>query len=365
MNDSDLHKYIASFDELLDNYDGNLYKIQEKFIRNNIDDTKITFNPIQFLATNAKELLPKCNKNGVLHIFNKRYKIFFDSRINSLSEDNITNLFIESRLQKKKWKKNGFDSDAYMSQYYYLIKEYFYKDPDIPYKAERFYVEYGFFHNINLEPINGLLYLASLKDTDEHLVDKLHDVLDMYFSSDKKEIITFNPYLYIVSNYSKLKHIIGNDRCVNEKKITKHYIISGRKEGLIPYAFDHYKYLANNVKLLNSMMVDTNGNRKYDIVKINPINVAKMFILKNGKVKNEFDPVNFVKLYFDDELVNYDKKLCVDNAHIYFVRSYIMYNFVRWRHTNIYKTLQFIRNRIYDGVRQFPFHAIRFIICSR
>ena len=208
MNDSDLHKYIASFDELLDNYDGNLYNIQEKYIRDKIDTTKITFNPIQFLAANAKEILPKCSKSGILHIFNKKYKIFFDSKITTLSEDNITNLFIESRLQKKKWKKNGFDAEAYMSQHYYLIKEYFYKEPSISYRAERFYVEYGFFNNIKLEPINGLLYLASLNNTDDSvipLIDNLHKVLDMYFSCDKKDIITFKPYLYIVSNYSKLK----------------------------------------------------------------------------------------------------------------------------------------------------------------
>ena len=87
---------------MLDSYDGNLYNIQEKYIRDKVDSTKITFNPIEFLATNAKEILPKCIKNGTLHIFNKKYKILFDSRITNISEDNITNLFIESRLHKKK-----------------------------------------------------------------------------------------------------------------------------------------------------------------------------------------------------------------------------------------------------------------------
>ena len=356
---SSLNKYIASFDELVDNYDGNLYKIQEKYIKENIDYTKLTFNPIKFLATNAKEILSKC-KNGEVNIFNKKYKIFIDSKITSTTEDNITNLFIESRLNKKRWKRDEFDSNAYNSQYYYLINEYFYNQ-NIDYKAERFYVEYGFYNNLHLEPINGLIYLASLNDN--NITDE-NQALNMYFTN-KKETITFNPYVYIVSNFNTLKHIIGGDRCINEKKVTKHYIVTGRKNGLSRCAFDHYKYLANNIKLLNNLMLDENGNKKYDIVKINVINVAKIFILKNGKTKDTFNPVEFVRLYFDDDSVNYDKKLCIDNAHIYFVRTYVLYNYVRWRNTHVYKTLQFIRNRIYDGVRQFPFHAIRFMICSR
>lgn len=359
---SDLHRYIASFDDILDEYDGNLYNIQEKYIKSKIDKSSFSFNPIKFLATNAKHILPLC-KNGVLSMFNKHYKIFYDSKITHISEDNITNLFIESRLQNKKWERDDFDSNAYMSQHYFLIQEYFYKTPLIEHKAERFYVEYGFYNNIVLEPVNGLIYLASLKNPDS--VTNEQESLNLYFSSNNKEILSFNPYLYVASNYNSLKHLLGNDRCLNERKFTKHYIVTGRHEGLRSHCFDHYKYLANNIKLLNSMMVDKNGNRKYDIVKVNPINVAKMFILKNGKIKNTFDSTNFVKLYFNDELVNYDKKLCVDNAHIYFVRSYITYSFVRWRHTNIYKSLQFIRNRIYDGVRQFPFHAVRFFLCSR
>ena len=120
----------------------------------------------------------------------------------------------------------------------------------------------------------------------------------------------------------------------------------------------------NNHEKIKELMTNKKGIYCYDITKVNKINVAKLFIKYKGEDKRSFDPNDFVKLYLTDKEINYDKKLSLENASKYFVQGYITNSTVRWRTTFRYKILQFIRNRIFDGLRQTPIHITKHIVCK-
>lgn len=353
-----LYKYIASFDHLIDKYDGNLYAIQKLFVNS---EESITFHPFLFLASNINYF----NFNYKSNLKYKKYHILEKGKCTKRCEDDITCMFIDLRKNKTEFTKDGFDSDAYASMYHYYIETY-YGRPYVKeeYEIERFYIEYGYWNNMKQEPIDAMIYLASIASTctEEERNMSEQDALRHHFNH-KSYVLVFNPYLYLVSNWELLSSFINLNQCINERHLAKHYICNQSKK-LNLNSFDHYTFLANNINYIEELMLNSEGRKVYDIVKVNPIDTAKLFIKYRGKTLQEFDPVMFVKMYIDDDYINFDKKLSVENAARYFVRGYVHSNIVRWRTTWRYKMLQFIRNRIYDGIRQTPFHLIRAIACK-
>ena len=353
-----LYRYIASFDHILEKYDGNLYEVQEKYI--NSEET-CTFHPFSFLASNMDyfELTYKCNLKY------ERYRILEKGKCTQRCEDDITCMYIDLRKKDIKLERNSFDTDAYACMYHYYIETYYGRPYDKDAKeVERFYIEYGYWNQMKPEPIDGIIYLASIahtcSDTERNMDE--YEAVKHHFQHKQNKLL-FNPYLYLVSNWEILNKFVNVENCINERQLAKHFICNQTKT-LKLNSFDHYSYLANNVNYIEELMLTKQGRKKYDIVQINPINVAKLFIKHKGVSTENFDAVQFVKMYIDDDYINFDKKLSVANATKYFVRGYVHSNIVRWRTTWRYKTLQFLRNRIYDSIRQTPFHLIRAIACK-
>lgn len=358
----ELYRYIASFDDIIDSYDGNLYRVQESY--GSGSGVKLTFHPLAFLASNI-QLFGTKKKTITYEYKDRMYQILTKGKCTQKCEDDITCLYIEMKKQKEQLKKDYFDRDAYASMYYYYIKEYYGRDfKKEEHEVERFYVEYGFRNDLLPEPIDGFIYLASIASTcnEDELRMSEKEAIVHHFQNKTKPLL-FNPYLYLASNWVHLSKFAN--ACIEERQLAKHYITTGLRKQYKIHSFDHYSFLANNTSYIEELMYNINGRKTYDIVKINPIDTAKLFVKYRGICKTDsFDPVSFVKLYIDDEYVNFDKKLSVDNAARYFVRSYVHSSIVRWRTTYRYKVLQFLRNRIYDGIRQTPFHLIRAICCK-
>lgn len=358
-----LYRYIASFDHILEQYDGNLYTIQEKYIES---EEPITFHPFTFLASNMDYFQLKYHGN----LKYESYYILEQGKCTQRCEDDITCMYIDLKKEslKKKtpmFESNLFDVDAYASMYHYYIETYYGRSYNKDMKeVERFYIEYGYWNGMKPKPVDGMIYLASIahKCSEEERNMSDYEAVKHHFKNKSNELL-FNPYLYLVSNWNVLSKFVSVDHCINERQLAKHYICNQGKQ-LKLHSFDHYTYLANNVPYIEELMVTKKGRKVYDIVNINPINAAKIFIKHKGVSAEKFDPVQFVKMYIDDEYINYDKKLSVANAAKYFVRGYVHSNIVRWRTTWRYKTLHFLRNRIYDSIRQTPFHLIRAIACK-
>ena len=96
--------------------------------------------------------------------------------------------------------------------------------------------------------------------------------------------------------------------------------------------------------------------RDYTIHALNDKAVAKNYILHKGVYKtNIFDAASFVKEYIDDYNINYDKKLCIQNAPRYFVESFIRHKKIRWSYSIWYKLVKLSIVRFTESGRQMPF----------
>ena len=356
MNDEILYRYIASYKDVLKEYrEGGLYHVQKKYSH---DTRALTFHPITFFSSNIEYIYENSYIKGeytVLKYNGKIYYLLYKKRLSSKCLDSITNLYIEGLLNDLVWNDSVFDIKGYYSQYYYEIESYYscMKDSKPDKFIDIFYIEYGYINNLLLSPVDGYMYLANIEDVYEEKDDK--SILQLYF--EDPVIFKFDPGMYIASNWEKLKMYVGVDKCIYERKAIKHYLNHGKKLKYSYEVFDMYKYLANDIRKIDEIMRDKNGLIKYDIVRCNPKIVSRMFIKNDGVIlEDKFDPVEFVKMYISDDNVNYDKNLSISNAHIYFVKGYINYDIVRWRTTLRFKILNFIKNRIFDGVRQTPVH---------
>ena len=115
-----LYRYIASFDHILEKYDGNLYEIQEKYINS---EESCTFHPFSFLASNMDyfDLIYKCN------LTYENYRILEKGKCTQRCEDDITCMYIDLRKKNINLDRNSFDTDAYASMYHYYIETYHHK----------------------------------------------------------------------------------------------------------------------------------------------------------------------------------------------------------------------------------------------
>lgn len=369
--DNFIYRYIASFDDLIEK---SVYDAQKHYYTEGID-RDVSFNPYIFLASNAERFFEKGTKTFkttsvskipqrvVVKCFNQSFVVLDNARICEKIEDNIVSLYIKNRLKGNDLERDVFDTDAYYCQYHEMINIMDYKDENISQKTARFYVEYGYWHNLNLKPINGLRYIASFPELITEFATSPGEGLKHYYNARPHETkITFSPSMFIASNYEKMNSFVSEGKCIDDNKVTKYYITKGCVESMATNSFDPWTYLANNPKRIRELCTDERNFIDFQLPKIFPSNVAKMFILHNGKDKKLFESAEFVKMYIDDPDVNYDKKLNIENAAWYFCRGYITTEVVPWRLTYKYKTLMFLQRRLSDAMRQIPIQFGR-IVC--
>ena len=324
----DLLKYIASYDDVINICGKDLYLAQKHQAE---QSREIIFDPALFLASN-KTILEKCytKRNNKIYKFNgQEYTILRKNKIDKVVEDQLINLFIDSSLINKCFKRDGFKTEEYYAQFFEEINIYFDQEQA---NVALFYAECGFWNKLEMKPINYLQYIASVPEL--MCMDNIQ-AIHYFFQKGvlQKHKLSFNPHLYVASNWPLLKDFIGPNNCVYENRAIKHYISIGYQKGFKYDTFNHWDYLANNIKKIDELCIDNNGKYDYNIINITPSKTAKIFLKYKGLNENTFDPVSFVKMYVDEPDINYDKKLSINNATKYFVKGYTTNNIVRWRTT--------------------------------
>jgi hypothetical protein len=369
-DDRDIKIYIASNNDVLNTqvrqestllFEGQKHKYT---LGSDISD----FNPLLFLASNACELFSNCKiEYAQKSKIPSKCSYILDGICYDISRDNLdtrckdmlTSLYINSCLKGKIFCRDGFDVAMYYSQHFEKIDLH----STLSDKVEatlKFYIEYGYWADIKLEHVNPYQIIASYPDfLKAETADRIDVILPLYFK-DTSLLLLFKPTTYIASNWEVMKEFVSKKGCFQTTRICKHYINKGASLGYNIGSFDHWKYLANNPKRIKEML----GNEMV-LSKLTQSNVAEIFIKHRGKSKMLFSATDFIRMYIDDIEVNYDNKLTISNAEEYFVRGYVNSETVRWKMSYTHKSLFFIRNRILDGVRQVPFHAVRICICGK
>jgi hypothetical protein len=127
--------------------------------------------------------------------------------------------------------------------------------------------------------------------------------------------------------------------------------------------------LANNPKRIIKLLdkIKNELRYEYDVYKLTKRNIAKEFVRKNGKSKNNtFSAVKFVKRYIDDQIyVNRDNKLSIKNAAEYFAKYYVISAKIRYECSWKYKVAVFLKARVVDSLKQVPFHAVKYVAETR
>tara|TARA_B110000977_G_C11090636_1_gene496737 strand:- start:5232 stop:5942 length:711 start_codon:yes stop_codon:yes gene_type:complete len=230
---------------------------------------------------------------------------------------------------------------------------------------------YGYWNNLVLKPINGLIYIAS----NHNLIEKFGVLTDKalfeFYNLEKIPKLTFCPYTYAASNYEKCKLLVNPCKKVvcadyenDESRLAKHYIRLGYAEKLNTHSFDKWYYLANNYKRIRALMPrNKSGKIIWDIYALSSKMVANDYCRRVKKTyNNKFNSIQFVKTFIDDEYVNASKKLAIDNAPEYFVTYYVLSKDVRYKTSYISKILSFLQDRTTDTMKQIPINATRFMI---
>ena len=352
MNDSDeINKYIASFDDVLQFTKGDQYKAQTHkytagFGRQSNFDPALVFasNVKYFLTTSEIEYIKNSRvPNRIIH---SGYVIFENGKLHI---SNFISLFIHLVLNETCLNRDGFNVAAYYSQFHQMIDLHG-TDP------ATFYVEYGVWFKIEPNIIDGLLYIASWPDFINAFATNSEAAIHNYYNSGTPKI-TFSPAIYIASNWPRLDDFVTDGK-VNIHQATEYYITRGFHEHQQPDSFNSWQYLADNPKYINELLRENGFVERY-VCRLAPTKVAELYIQKKGKNRKSFDATAFVKCYLDDDIVNKDKQLCIDNAAEYFVKNYVTNKEVRWRTKGYAKTVNVIRDRLFDSFRQIPFHIIR------
>ena len=300
---------------------------------------------------------------------NIAYKLISDGKFSDEQELVSTQLFLEMCKDKKPI--SNFNFNAYYTLYKESIDFYteFNRNNDNNRESFvcKFYIEYGYWNNMFFKPINGLCYIASNLDLIEKVRLDKNLALQHYFETGMNEgkIISFNPYTYVASNIDRLKDFIFTNDIMTEEA-TKHYILSGFILNIKYDSFDHYLYLANNPYRIKKILKGRNKVVIWDFFKLTQSTVAKDYIRYYGNARKRiFDSSEFVKKYIRDKDVNFDNKLCLDNAKMYFVRGYVLYKHVRNNLSSLNMFRRFVGNRMKDAVNQVPFNVARMIVNNK
>jgi len=378
--EEDIKKYVASFDDVLSTCGNDTFLAQKHYYTQD-PKRESTFDPFMFFASNIKEII----KNNVTIVLHKKTPTKIPKKVSIRCGDAnytilvrgessgsiLTDLFINSKLLEISYSRHSFPSQSYHSQHYEMIDLYFSQYPNrlsdshIT-NAARFYVEYGFWNNIELQHVNGYRYIASVPEFIQGFnrdikPENIDFALEHYFHHENK--LLFSPSLYAASNWSRLSDFQNEKtKCINTERVSMHYITKGAHEKLSIKSFNHWQYLADNVECIKELLKVNDHNKiHWDIVKLTPTRTAELFIKRNAASKKDFNAEEFVKMYVSDTDINYDKKMCLETASQYFVKGYATNSTVRWRTTLGYFSLEFLRNRMHDMIRQMPLHVLRCI----
>ena len=360
-----LYKFAASkirTDDSLQQCGENIFKIQEIFSEYpKIEDASDAFNPIIFFATYIDDILKleniciEYNKNGIIPSVIKLDDLTLIASGCRLNNLHSTQLFIR---EYKQFDANKMSEPSVFRHYY---SQYF-EEIDIKYpnlklsnteRAALFYIEYGYWHNLKMNYVNPYQFTCSYPEFITEDLDE-QTALKQYFDSCKvKDVkLSFDPYVYVASNYDSLKYLLGDFDYdyKTEVRICKQYIRHGYSKKMSINSFNTYSYLANNYKEIKKIL---NGN--WDRVQLTKRNVAIHFLKKNGSQSvGTFNATQFVEENVSNNNVNFDKKLSIENAPVYFVENYIKSKQVRFHTTGRYRSGVFISQRIKDSLRSLP-----------
>jgi len=388
INEKEILKYIASNEELIKQCNS-LYECQNKYMKKENGNTEWTnlFIPEIYIASslndmyhsepcnikieyNIKKKQPLLPMNITYQYKNTFYNILKNGRINEINEIEITKLYIEKKRNGDKTLYN-FDTSAYYAiynenieyRYNYVLNE---SEENIKKKTCCYYIEYGYWNNMQLKCIDGLKYIASYSDLINDIRNNEELGLKHYFEKGIYEgrYITFKPELYIISNIDKLKDLIelGN---IKYKEAISHYIMNGYYQDLKINNFDHFEYLANNPKRIRYLLT-TNNEIIWDMNKLIPSIVANDYLKNHPNIKKrKFDKIDFVKRYVGDNKINYDDNLSLKNASYYFVKAYVTHKSLRKTLTSWNKLRKFLQNRIEDMLKQVPLNITKFVVQNK
>jgi hypothetical protein len=344
----------------------NQFQIQKHYFKS-ISATP--FNECLWLASNAERVFGKCEilkikkvmpLNVILktdhakYVFIKNYKLQNLQLLQYILEhefDNVNQL--------------SFDEESFYFLYKEIIENYF-NGNNV--NISKFYIEYGFWNKMKITIIDPYVLIASNDKFINTNIDDNNDVtktMKIFFDDPFVYKYDFNPYVYIASNYKDLNGLVDCAGKINFNRVVKHFIRNPERRFM---QFDMWEYLANNIKRIEELMDKSeNGKVLWDQYKLTPANTAYIFVKHKGKCQhNVFKDAEFIKAYVDDFFfVNVDKKLSLENACMYFVKTYVKYEEIRHKYTIWYRLLTFLQARVFDSVKQVPFNATRFLIESR
>ena len=171
--------------------------------------------------------------------------------------------------------------------------------------------------------------------------------------------LIFDPYVYIASNIEQLLYLVDNQtlipNCNNEVRIFKQYLRDGFDKKLKVDAFDPYDYLANNPKEIKKIMSEEDSRVYWDVNRLSKRNISLNYIKNVKKCKyNTFDAAKFVEENVSNIEVNFDKKLSIETAPIYFVLNYVKSKKLRYYMSKRYQFGVFVSQRIKDSLRTLP-----------
>lgn len=377
MEELSLLKYAATFEDVREECGTNLYMLEKHYYTKGLPNKKIpTFDPLQWVASEAKTLftLPSCKK---VYKCSNTPKCVVVENIPVVKEDmtdvstyvNLTRLALEMGTTQSR----EFESQVYYNMYHEQIEHfmtYIDKKDELSEKnkANLFYICYGYWNKVELDKIQSLLYIASYPELIKNIgVNPECGAYHFYNNCNK---ITFNPYMYVATNYVKsdsLKECVNCSGKIDPERAAKHYIRHGINEKLSTNDFDCWEYLANNFNRIKKVLKRM-PNRKidYDVIALTSEVICQDYVnrLKKKKVikKDVFSKTLFVKQYIDDEVVNKRKQLSLQNAAEYFVKYYVIYERIRNDTTMYHRMSLFCKGRVEDSMRQVPFNAARYII---
>ena len=343
-------------------YYEDIFKIQEIYSQSS--DVVSHFCPIQFFASNIHNIL---KMNSVCIEFDKYSKIPIKITLNNLilfTQFRMNNLHVTMLyLQYFEKFESIFNEKAYYSQYYELINlKYKSSKLDKYTLASLFFVEYGYWNQLHLNYIHPLQYICSYPEFIKIYEDDILKHL-FKFNNDEKLNLIFDPYVYIASNIEQLFYLVENESYIpnsnNEIRIYKQYIRDGFNKKIKINAFDHYGYLANNPKEIKNIM--TEGSCVYwDVYRLSKRNISLNYINNFKKSKtNTFDAAKFVEENVSDIEVNFDKKLSIETAPMFFVLNYVKYKKLRYHMSKRYSLGVFLSQCIKDSLRTLPLSIIK------
>lgn len=377
MDELFLLKYAATYEDVFNECGTNLYQLEKHYYTKGLPNNRFPkFDPLLWAASEASRIfgMKSCkmvykNSNTPRCVVVEDLAIVKENMTDSATYVNITRLALKIGTLNM----NGFESQVYYNVHHEQIDHfmtYIDGDKDLTEvdKANLFYICYGYWNKIELDKIRSLLYVASYPELIKNIGVNEDGAAYHFFNSCQK--ITFNPFMYVASNYLKsdsLKECVNCRGIIDPLRAAKHYIRHGINEKLVVNEFDCWQYLANNFKRIKKILKKMpNKKIDYDVIALTQEVICQDYIIrlkKKKKIQNDaFSATKFVKEYIDDEVVNKRKQLNLTNAAEYFVKYYVIYEKLRNNTTLYHRISLFCKGRVEDSMRQIPFNAARYIV---